>query len=274
MRRRLADRPGDMRDGCAVVAYQLTEAPCGAGSRRSRVALPDVISPAPPCTVWWAAPVDPERAPALVGLLDADERDRLARFRHSADRARYLAAHALVRLVLAGDGTSAARLSFDRSCRCGAPHGKPVLPGGPGFSLSHAGDVVGVAVRADGVVGLDVEQVRDVADLAALVEHVHSPAERTREAVPDRAAFFRTWTRKEALLKATGDGLAVPMTAITLTADGSVEAWAGDEGTGGRRRSMWLRDLMPAADHPAAVAGSGDHAPEIVEADGDAVLRG
>jgi 4'-phosphopantetheinyl transferase len=246
--------------------------------------LPDVTSPVPPCTVWWAAPVAPERAPALVGLLDADERDRLARFRRPADRARYLAAHALVRLVLAGDGASAARLAFDRSCRCGVPHGKPVLPGGPGFSLSHAGDLVGVAVRPNGVVGLDVEQVRDVADLAALVEHVHSPIERAREAVPDRTAFFRTWTRKEALLKATGDGLAAPMTAITLTADGSVEDWAGDDGTGvpgadvegsgGRRRSMWLRDLMPAADHPAAVAGPGEHAPEIVEADGDAVLRG
>jgi len=246
------------------------------------------MSPAPRCTVWWAAPVEPERAPALVGLLDADERDRLARFRRPADRARYLAAHALVRLVLADDGAAAARLSFDRSCRCGVPHGKPVLPGGPGFSLSHAGDLVGVAVRPDGAVGLDVEQVRDVADLAALAAHVHSPAERVRDAVPDRAAFFRTWTRKEALLKATGDGLAAPMTAITLAADGSVEEWVADQRAGvdgaaadmvgrnghaGRREPMWLRDLMPAVDHPAAVAGPGERAPEIVEADGDAVLR-
>jgi 4'-phosphopantetheinyl transferase len=224
------------------------------------------------CTVWWAAPVAPESAPALVGLLDAHERERLARFRRPDDRARYLAAHALARLVLAGNGTGAAALSFDRTCRCGAAHGKPVLPGGPGFSLSHAGDLVGVAVRPDGSVGLDVEHVRAVADLAALAEHVHSPVERARDGRPDLAAFFRAWTRKEALVKATGEGLSAPMTGITLAADGAaVEEWTGDGAPPG---PVWLRDLAPAPEHPAAVAGPGEIAPEVVEADGDAVLRG
>ena len=216
--------------------------------------------------MWWAAPVDPEHAPALVGLLDAHERERLARFRRPADRARYVAAHGLARLVLGGSGRAAAALVFDRTCRCGAPHGKPVLQGGPGFSLTHAGALVGVAVHPDGAVGLDVEQVRHLADLATMAAHVHSPAERARAASPDPAAFFRTWTRKEALLKATGEGLATPMTAITLAADGAGVGW-GD----GQR--WWLRDLSPAPDHPAAVAGPGEHAPEIVEADGDAVLH-
>jgi 4'-phosphopantetheinyl transferase len=232
----------------------------------------------PRCTVWWAAPVAPEAAPALVGLLDAHERDRLARFRRPDDRARYLAAHALARLVLAGEtgtGAAAAALAFDRTCRCGAAHGKPVLPGGPSFSLSHAGDLVGVAVRPNGPVGLDVEQFRDVADLAALADHVHSPAERARlgpGAEPDPAAFFRTWTRKEALVKATGEGLAAPMTDITLAAgDAAVEAWTGDRAPAG---PVWLRDLVPAPGHPAAVAGPGADAPDIQEADGDAVLRG
>jgi 4'-phosphopantetheinyl transferase len=215
--------------------------------------------------------VDPEAAPALVGLLDDHERVRLARLRRPADRARYLAAHALVRLVLAPlAGTAADALAFDRTCRCGAPHGKPVLPDGPGFSLSHAGELVGVAVRVDGPVGLDVEQVRDVADLDALAEHVRSPAERARGDL-DPAAFFRTWTRKEALVKATGDGLTAPMTAITLADhEPGVEQWTGPGAPSG---PMWLHDLSPAPDHPAAVAGPGKHAPEIVEADGDAVLR-
>ncbi len=214
----------------------------------------------------------PERAPGLVGLLDADERGRLARFRRAADRARYLAAHALVRLLLTEGRTAAATLRFDRSCRCGEPHGKPVLPGGPGFSLTHAGDLVGVAVWPGGAVGLDVEQVRDVADLASLTVHVHSPAELARGGEPDRAAFFRTWTRKEALLKATGDGLAAPMSAITLGVDGAVEDWAGG-GHVAPPGPMWVHDLSPVPDHPAAVAGTGRR-PEVVEADGDAVLRG
>ena len=219
------------------------------------------------CTVWWAAPVDPDRAPALVGLLDDHERERLARFRRPADRARYLAAHALARLVLGGSGQAAAALRFDRTCRCGATHGRPVLPDGPGFSLSHSGNLVGVAVRPGAAVGLDVEQVRDVADLPALAEHVWSPAEQARDGTPCPGTFFRTWTRKEAVLKAAGDGLATPMAAITLSVDGAVEAWPD-------RGPWWLHDLSPAPDHPAAVAGPGADAPEIVEADGDAVLRG
>ena len=224
------------------------------------------------CTVWWAAPLAPDAAPSLVGLLDDHERDRLARFRRPADRARYLAAHALARLALAPlVGRDPAALLFDRTCRCGAQHGKPVLANGPGFSLSHAGDLVGVAVRPDGPVGLDVEQVRAVADLDALAGHVHSPDERARDDL-DPATFFRTWTRKEALVKATGEGLASPMTAITLAADGPVvERWTGPGAPFG---PMWLHDLTPAPDHPAALAGPGDHAPPVVEADGDAVLHG
>jgi 4'-phosphopantetheinyl transferase len=218
--------------------------------------------------VWWAAPVDPDAAPALVRLLDGHEQERLGAFRRPADRARYLAAHALVRLVLGGTGAAAARLRFDRTCRCGRPHGKPSLPGGPAFSLSHAGDLVGVAVRTDGPVGLDVERIRDVGDLAALAAHVYSPAERNGD-VPDEAAFFRTWTRKEALVKATGDGLAAPMSGITLAPDGAAVAdWPAAPGP------LWVRDLAPAPGHPAAVAGPGRRPPPVAEVDGNAVLRG
>jgi 4'-phosphopantetheinyl transferase len=161
--------------------------------------------------VWWAAPVAPAGAPGLVALLDRHERDRLDRFRRPADQARYLAAHALVRLVLAESvGTSPAALEFDRTCRCGEQHGKPVLAGGPGFSLTHAGDLVGVAVHPVGDVGLDVEQVRELGDLEAMAAHVCSPRESAADAVADPGAFFTLWTRKEAYMKATGAGFALP----------------------------------------------------------------
>ncbi|MCO1655826.1 4'-phosphopantetheinyl transferase family protein [Pseudonocardia humida] len=217
------------------------------------------------CEVWWARPVDPDTAPGLVGLLDDAERARLPRFRLPADRARYLAAHALTRIVLAGAvGAAPAELRFDRSCRCGEQHGKPTLPGGPGFSLTHAGDLVGVAVH-DGPVGLDVEHARPLADLAAMAAHVSSPD----ETVADDSAFFTLWTRKEALLKATGEGLSAPMSAITLGPTG-VLAWTGAAAPTG---PVWLRDLRPAAGYPAAVAGLGPGPVAVRESDGDAVLR-
>jgi 4'-phosphopantetheinyl transferase len=214
--------------------------------------------------VWWAAPVAPADAPVLVELLDAAERSRLHRFRRPADQARYLGAHALTRLALAEVvGTPAAALAFDRTCRCGEQHGKPVLPGGPGFSLTHAGELVGVAVHPDGPVGLDVEQVRELTDLAAMAAHVCSPS----ESAADSPAFFTLWTRKEALLKAAGTGLASPMSAITLGPSG-VQEWTGEDAP---REPAWVRDLHPAPGYHAAVAGFGE-APSVREAPGDPLL--
>ena len=218
--------------------------------------------------MWWAAPVSPAAAPHLLPLLDGHERERLARFRRPVDAARYLAAHALTRLVLADLlGSSPDSVVFDRTCRCGEQHGKPVLDGGgPHFSFTHAGDLVGLAVHADGPVGLDVERVRELTDLPTMTRHVCSPAEIPRPDAP--GGFFRIWTRKEALLKATGEGLSSPMNAITLGVDG-VEGWTGP---GAPTGPLWLRDLRPAPDHPAAVAGFGARAPDVVEQDGNARL--
>lgn len=211
--------------------------------------------------MWWAAPRSPAAAPHLVALLDARERARMGRFRREIDTARYLAAHALARIALAGPlGVDPSTLAFDRTCRCGEPHGKPRLDGpGPAFSMTHAGDLVGVAVHT-GPVGLDVEQVRPLTDLAAMAAHACAPG----ETVADTDAFFRLWTRKEALLKSTGEGLSTPMSDITLAPGGAVR-WAG--------RTVWLHDLSPADGHPAAVAGAGPAAPAVVEEDGNALLR-
>lgn len=239
------------------------------GGRRGRAAHVTMASVTTPCQVWWAAPVSPEDAPHLLPLLDDHEQERLGRFRRPVDTARYLAAHALTRLVLADRlGRPAGTIEFDRTCRCGQQHGKPVLTdGGPHFSFTHAGDLIGLAVHADAPVGLDVEQVRMLNDLPSMARHVCSPAElRTPPDAP--GAFFRTWTRKEALLKATGEGLSSPMNAITLGA-GGVESWTGEGAPAG---PIWLRDLRPAPDHPAAVAGFGQRAPEVVESDGNAVI--
>lgn len=218
-----------------------------------------------PCRVWWGGPVDPADAPALVDLLDAHERERLGRFRRAADRARYLAAHALARRALAVLlDRPAGSFAIDRTCRCGEQHGKPRVPGAPEFSLTHAGDLVGVAVHA-APVGLDVERVRDLPDLAGVAAHACSPA----ETVTGPDAFFRLWTRKEALLKTTGRGLSSPMAGITL--DGPrVASWTGDGAPAG---PVWVVDLAPAPEHPAAVAGLGAVAPAVVEEDGDALLR-
>ncbi|ALE76083.1 4-phosphopantetheinyl transferase [Pseudonocardia sp. EC080625-04] len=223
-------------------------------------------------SVWWAAPVEPSSRPDLVALLDDHERDRMAALRRDDDRARYLAAHALTRLVLGTHlDADPAGLDLDRTCRCGRPHGKPRLTGrhdDPGFSLTHSGALVGVALGA-GPVGVDVEQHRPLPDLDGLARHALSPAERDA-GVLAADGFLVTWARKEALLKATGEGMSSPMEAITLSApdaDARVLDWPDAGGP------WWVADVAtPHPDHPGAVAGAGHAAPRIDVADGDAVL--
>ena len=181
----------------------------------------------PTCDVWWASPVAPVRRPrarSAAGRARAGPARALPpprRRRPVPRRARPHADRAGRRL-----DRDPAGLVFDRTCRCGEPHGKPTLDGGPAFSLTHAGAVVGVAVLGGGPVGLDVEPVRVLPDLDAMARHVGAPAE--------PAAFFRAWTRKEALLKATGDGLTSPMNAIILDEHGVAE-WSGDGAPDGPR---------------------------------------
>lgn len=219
------------------------------------------------CTVFWAAPVAPRSAPGLVALLDEHERDRVARFRREADAARYLAAHALARIVVAAAlDTDPAALRIDRTCRCGEPHGKPRLTSGEplGFSLTHSGDLVGVALRTDGPVGLDVEQVRVLPDLAAMTAYIRSPDE------SESLDFFTAWVCKEAVLKATGTGLATPMSALTLGPGPRLLRWDSEDAPD---TPMWIRCLSPAPGYRAAVAGFGATAPDVTVTDGNALLR-
>ncbi|MFF9479684.1 4'-phosphopantetheinyl transferase family protein [Streptomyces sp. NPDC014733] len=146
-------------------------------------------------------------------LLDARERRRAAALRRPADRALYIAVHAELRRVLGGLlGTAPGAVELVRlACPgCGGPHGRPaVAGGGVHFSLAH-GDGLALLGLAAAPIGVDVERV-PAAQLVADASAALHPAERAELArLPEparRAAFARCWTRKEAYLKATGEGL-------------------------------------------------------------------
>lgn len=150
-----------------------------------------------------------------AGLLDGAERERRAALRRAEDRARFTVATALAKLA-AGRwlGLPAGAIAIARTCaHCGRPHGRPQLPGtGLSLSISHSGDRVLVALTGGPPVGVDVEQVAPV-DLAGLAGHVLGAGERA-DTLPE---FFCYWTRKEALVKATGDGLRAALTEVAVT---------------------------------------------------------
>ncbi|SHG43492.1 4'-phosphopantetheinyl transferase family protein [Streptoalloteichus hindustanus] len=234
--------------------------------------------PADECHVWWARP-DAALA-GLVGLFDEAERRRHDRFLREADRWRYVAGHALIRLVLAPlVGRRPAELAFSTVCRhCGAGHGKPRLTpeSGLDFSLSHSGDRVVLAVARGVELGVDVEELSRRTE-PELAEHVLSPAELSAlDALPEdrrHAGFFTYWTRKEAVLKATGHGLAIATRAVELSAPTEpprLVRWSAAEPL---NSPVTLHDLRPGPGHLAALAVLTDQPHRVVERDGDRLLR-
>ncbi|MET9599088.1 4'-phosphopantetheinyl transferase superfamily protein [Streptomyces sp. NPDC006459] len=164
----------------------------------------------------WAASVAENAAAATArrGELDRSETRRAGLFRRFADVDRFLVAHVCLRDVLGTVlGTPPGRLVIDREpcAACGGPHGRPYLPGRPvHFSLAHAGDLVLVAV-APVPVGVDVEDLPSDALVHETMAGLHEDERDELLALPRPArptAFARCWTRKEAVLKSTGQGLA------------------------------------------------------------------
>ncbi|SMF04962.1 4'-phosphopantetheinyl transferase superfamily protein [Streptomyces sp. Amel2xC10] len=221
--------------------------------------------------VWWASSNAAHEG--LLPLLDPVERGRHEATVRPADRARFLVGCALSRLVL-GEllGLPPARVPLRRVCpRCGGPHGKPRLdtPGSSvpyDFSVTHSGEIVGVAVCRGAEVGLDVEEADGPVDVPlAARTALAAPELAALNALPPpdrKAAFLRTWTRKEAVLKALGAGLTLSLRELRLSppdAPPRVLSWPPHLSSRLPTTAMadlTVKGLTPGA-HPAAVAVTG-----------------
>jgi 4'-phosphopantetheinyl transferase len=173
------------------------------------------------CTVWWSSPLATEQR--YLDLLDPLEQGRYEAYRQEIDQRRFLTGRVVAKTVAAEMlGTTAGQITFDATCDdCGKPHGIPRVPGAAlALSISHSGEMIGVGVTTGTPLGLDVEAATRRAD-DSLIEYALNPAEMTGlsglGAEARATAFFTYWTRKEALMKATGRGLKIPLKAITLS---------------------------------------------------------
>lgn len=218
------------------------------------------------CHIWWAEVSGAARS--RHHLLSPAELDRVGTLRRADDQDRFVAGRALLR-TLAADllGTEPRQVVVGSACPdCSRPHGKPTLPGTVWeASISHSGRLVAVALSSSGPVGVDVERIDESMPLKELVPQVFSELEPIPQGGPSPLSFFRTWTRKEAVLKATGDGLRIPMSRMAVAPADSppaVTSFAGRPDLLGR---IQLADLLAVPGYTAAVAVISTAAVEYVD---------
>ncbi len=190
-------------------------------------------------------------------LLAADELDRAGRFRFGHQRESFVIARGALRCLL---GLYLDILPKDIHFLYGAK-GKPALEADAHieFNMTHSGSLAAVAITAGCQVGIDLEQICPLPDLQQVAAGFFNSAEASEimslPASERERAFFSCWTRKEAYIKAVGDGLSSPLDDFRVTvlpntpprlihlgnrADG-IESWT-------------LHDLCLAPDYAAALA--------------------
>jgi 4'-phosphopantetheinyl transferase len=212
----------------------------------------------------WTADLDsPTNSPEdLWALLSPDERLRAARYHFARDRRRYLTGRGILRRLLGRTlGLPPATIEF----RYG-PHGKPALAdlqaGDLRFNLAHAEGLAVYAIARQREIGVDVERVRPLKDTETLARRFFSRGEyEALRALPEPsrlAAFFACWTRKEATLKARGDGLALPLDRFEVSVDPARPARLLSVDGSPAEASRWgLHSFTPAPGHIAALAIEG-----------------
>jgi 4'-phosphopantetheinyl transferase len=158
-------------------------------------------------------PTTPSR---FTGILSPDEQERAVRFNFEKNRNQFIEARAALRLILSGYlKLTPEELEFSYGA-----YGKPALANGPSdnrlrFNLSRRDGLALIAVASGREVGVDVEYVRPDLPVLEIAECAFSAAEiAALESLPktkQTAGFYNCWTRKEAYVKARGEGVSFPM---------------------------------------------------------------
>lgn len=197
---------------------------------------------------------------SLVEILSADELARAARFRFERDQKRFMAARGILRKILGGYlEEHPQKIRFDYTS-----YGKPMLatdsaPNALRFNLSHAGAFVLFAVTYGNNIGIDMERIRDDVPIAQIAQRFFSLGEnRSLERMDEnkrKEVFFQYWTRKEAVLKAMGEGLSFPMEQLDVSLISGRVLSPITLLDGQRENSSWyVQDLFPGRDYAAAIA--------------------
>ena len=213
----------------------------------------------------WRATLDQtsSQIQSFLRNLAADEQARAEQFYFKRDREHFIVGRGVLRAILGGYLKRAPEcLSF-----CYGSHGKPALAGESDrdairFNVSHSHGIALYAVTRGREVGIDVERIRFNLAVAEIARRFFSQREvamlRALPTEEQREAFFRCWTRKEACLKARGEGLSLPLNQIDVSpAPGKPDAAPGTQPDSSEASRWLLQELAPAPGYVGALAVEG-----------------
>lgn len=214
--------------------------------------------------VWYASLDHPvPRFQGLAQLLSSDERMKAERFHFEKDRKHFIVGRGILRTILGcylSVEPSRLRFSYGKN-------GKPALAdtfskGTIHFNMSDSEGVALYAFTQEREIGVDIEHIRDIPEMEQIAEQFFSARENAIfRALPKgkkKEAFFKCWTRKEAFIKATGDGLSRPLGKFDVSlVPGEPARLLRIEGDS-KRASRWtIQELKLASGFAAAFAVEG-----------------
>ena len=213
----------------------------------------------------WRATLDrhPSQEEKFLHTLAPDERMRAARFYFARDRGHFIVARGMLRAILSR--------YLKRAPECLSigygPHGKPTLAGeldgeAIHFNLSHSHGVAVYAIARGREVGIDIERIRSDVAAPEIAERFFSRQEvaMLQALLSDlqREAFFRCWTRKEAYIKARGEGLSLALDQFDVSlAPGAPASLLGTRPDPSEASRWSLQNLDPAFGYAGALAVEG-----------------
>jgi 4'-phosphopantetheinyl transferase len=228
-------------------------------------APPETLSLANGDVHVWKASLDPApmRAHGLAEMLSEDERARASGFFFEQDRSRFIVCRGVLRIILGRYlGAPPGSLKFSYG-----PHGKPAVSPGSGgtalrFNVAHSQGMALYGVTIGREIGIDIERIRSDFATDQIADQCFSRRELAalRALSPESRleGFFRCWTRKEAYLKARGEGLSLPLTRFDVSlipGERTVQLSTPDTPLEAARWS--LEELPAGPDYIAAIAVEG-----------------
>jgi len=199
------------------------------------------------------------RVHSFYALLSEDEKVRCGLFHFEKDRDAYIIARGTLRSLL---GHYLERPAASVEIGLGE-HGKPALVGGElDFNLSHSRGIGLFAFARGRDIGVDVEWMNPRVDIASLAKRFFSAWEYTQftsvPGVSKSQAFYNAWTRKEAFIKALGEGLSYPLDAFDVSLHPDQEArLVRIEGCNQKAVQWTLRAISPFPEYAGAVVALG-----------------